>query len=84
MSRKGIYLETFSGGGLTSPSEEFSDFVSLVLAQSEVIDKLISCQQHVGRACCANLDKYALNSLFNYTVVQKKGTTEYILVILQE
>ena len=47
---------------LTSPSDELSDFVCSVFAQTEVIDKQISYQQHVEcsecvLSTCVTIDK---------------------------
>ena len=63
-SEKGTYLQTLSRGGLPNPSEEFSEFVCTLFAQTEMIDKQLSGQQSVCKICCVALDNYAPNSLF--------------------
>ena len=63
-SEKGTYLQTLSRGGLTNPSEEFSEFVCTLFAQTEMIDKQLGGQQSVRKICCVALDNYTPNSLF--------------------
>ena len=61
LSKRGSYLKTLSRGGLTNPSDEMSDFVCTVFAQTEFIDKHMNGQQSVRKVCCLVLEKYAPN-----------------------
>ena len=54
MFRKGVYLEALSHALLTNPLDELSNFVCSAFTQTEVsgvIDKQISCQQHMLGLC---------------------------------
>ena len=60
--RKSTLIEALSRDGLTNPSDELSNFLCSVFAETEVIDKQISFQQHDRSVTCLTLDKYAPNS----------------------
>lgn len=61
---RGSYLKIISRGGLIKPSEEMSDFVCTIFAQTEYIDKQICGEQSVRTVCCLALEKYAPDLLF--------------------
>ena len=67
---------------LTNPSDELSNFC-VVFAETEVIDKQISFQQHDRSVTCLTLDKYAPNPFIclwqTYSVVQKKKTIQFVV-----
>ena len=64
-SQTGSYLQNISRGGLTNPSEEMSEFVCTIFAQTELIDGHMKGKPSVRSVCCLALDKYAPHSNFS-------------------
>ena len=82
LSKRGSHLKTLSRGGLTNPSDEMSDFVCTVFAQTEFIDKHMNDQQSVRKVCCVALEKYAPNSLFSceeHIQSSRKRTIQFVV-----
>ena len=58
-SQTGSYLQNLSRGGLTNPSEEMSESVCTIFAQTELIDGHMKGKPSVRSVCCLALGNNA-------------------------